>query len=61
MLRAFVCHGNVPADPLPSNDRRIHIQTLRLMRGIYEVAVEMVSGTMIHIPNFVKMVQAVKS
>jgi hypothetical protein len=29
------CRGNVFTDPLRSNDKGIHIQTL--MRGIYEV------------------------
>jgi hypothetical protein len=31
------CHGNVSTEPLPSNDVAIHIQTHRLIRGIYEV------------------------
>jgi hypothetical protein len=31
------CHGNVFTEPLPSNDRGIHMQTHRLMRGIYKV------------------------
>jgi hypothetical protein len=39
----------------------IHIQTHRLMAGIYEVAVQMVSGAVIHTPSFVNLVQAVKS
>jgi hypothetical protein len=30
------CRGNVFTEPLPSNDRGIHIQTHRLMGGIYE-------------------------
>jgi hypothetical protein len=29
--------GNVFTEPLPSNDRGIHIQAHRLMGGIYEV------------------------
>jgi hypothetical protein len=33
----ILCRGNVFTEPLPSNDRRIHIQTQRLMGGIYEV------------------------
>jgi hypothetical protein len=33
----FLCRGNVFTEPLPSNDRSIHIQTHRLMGGIYEV------------------------
>jgi hypothetical protein len=35
----FVCirrRGNVSTERLPSNDRGIHIQTYRLMGGIYE-------------------------
>jgi hypothetical protein len=32
----------------------IHIQAQRLMGGIYELAVEMGSGTMIYIPSFIK-------
>jgi hypothetical protein len=31
------CRGNVFTEPLPSNDRRIHIETHRLMGGTYEV------------------------
>jgi hypothetical protein len=31
------CHGNVFTELFPSNDRGIHIQTHRLMGGIYEV------------------------
>jgi hypothetical protein len=31
------CRGNVFTQPLPSNDRGIHIQTHRLMGGVYEV------------------------
>jgi hypothetical protein len=31
------CRGNVFTEPLLSNDRGIHIQTHRLIRGIYEV------------------------
>jgi hypothetical protein len=31
------CCGNVFSEPLPSNDRGLHIQTHRLMGGIYEV------------------------
>jgi hypothetical protein len=39
------CSGNVFTEPLPSNDRGIHIQTHRLMMGgIYKYAVEMGSG-----------------
>jgi hypothetical protein len=30
-------HGNVFTEPFPSNDRGIHIQTHRLIGGIYEV------------------------
>jgi hypothetical protein len=35
------CHGNDFTNPLPSNDRGIHIETHRLMGGIYEVVVDM--------------------
>jgi hypothetical protein len=31
------CRGKVFTDPLPSTDRGIHVQTYRLMGGIYEV------------------------
>jgi hypothetical protein len=34
----YVCihyRGNVSAEPLPSNDREMHIQTHRLMEGIF--------------------------
>jgi hypothetical protein len=31
------CRDNAFTEPLPSNDRGIHIQTHRLMGGIYEV------------------------
>jgi hypothetical protein len=33
----FRGRGKVFTEPLPSNDRGIHIQTQRLMGGIYEV------------------------
>jgi hypothetical protein len=33
----------------------IHIQTRRLMGGIYEVAAETCSIAMIYIPNFIKI------
>jgi hypothetical protein len=33
----------------------MHIQTQRLMGGIYEVAVEMGLGAMMHIPSFIKI------
>jgi hypothetical protein len=31
------CRGNIFTEPLPSNERGLHIQTHRLMGGIYEV------------------------
>jgi hypothetical protein len=37
------------------NDRRIHIQTHRVMGGTYEVAVEMGSGVTMYIPNFMNI------
>jgi hypothetical protein len=37
LLLCIHCHGNVFTKSLPSNDRRTHIQTHRLMGGIYEV------------------------
>jgi hypothetical protein len=40
--------ANVFTEPLPSNDRGMHIQIHRLMGGILEVAVEMGSGDMIY-------------
>jgi hypothetical protein len=33
----------------------IHMQTHRLMEGIYEVSLEMSSGAMIYIPSFIKV------
>jgi hypothetical protein len=43
------------AEPLPSNDREIHIQTHRLRReGFMKYAIEMDSRAMIYIPNFIK-------
>jgi hypothetical protein len=40
---------------LPSNKRGIHIQTHRLMGGIYKYATEMASDVMIYIPSFIKI------
>jgi hypothetical protein len=37
------------------NGRGLHIQTHRLMKGIYEVTVEMVLGAMGYIPSFIKI------
>jgi hypothetical protein len=43
LVEQFYCcmcicfHGNFFAEPLPSNDRGIHIQIHRLIGGIYEV------------------------
>jgi hypothetical protein len=37
LLLCIHCHGNVFTKSLPSNDRGTHIQTHRLMGGIYEV------------------------
>jgi hypothetical protein len=37
-------------EPLPCNDRNDTLQTYRLMRGIYEVRVEMGSGAVICMP-----------
>jgi hypothetical protein len=31
------CRGNVFTEPLPSNDVGIHVQTHKLMGGIYEI------------------------
>jgi hypothetical protein len=33
----LLCSGNVFTLPLPSNDKGIHLQTYRLMEGIYEI------------------------
>jgi hypothetical protein len=41
-------------EPLPSNERGIHIQTHRMMGGIMKYAVEMDSVAMIYIPRFIK-------
>jgi hypothetical protein len=55
--------GNIFTEPLPSNDRgyftatndkRIQIQTHRLVGGICKYADEMGSGAMMYIPNFIK-------
>jgi hypothetical protein len=43
------------AEPLPSNDRGIHIQTYRPMGGIFNGAVKMGSGAVIYIPSFIKI------
>jgi hypothetical protein len=43
--------GNVSTEPLPINDRGIHIQTRRLM----SYTVEMGSGAMIYVPSFMKI------
>jgi hypothetical protein len=65
-------HANVFIKPLPSNDRGIftkplssnkrgmHIQTHRLMGGIYEVCLEMGSGVMKYIPSFIKIGSAIR-
>jgi hypothetical protein len=42
-------------EPLPCNDRGIHIQTHRLRGGFMKYAVEMGSGAMIYIPCFIKI------
>jgi hypothetical protein len=46
---------NVFTEPLPSNDRRIHIKTRRLRGRIYEVSVEMGSVAMTYISSFIKI------
>jgi hypothetical protein len=47
--------GNVFTEPLPSNDKGIHIQTHRPMGGFMKYAVEMGSGAMIYIPSLIKI------
>jgi hypothetical protein len=48
--------GFYRTEPLPSNDRGIHVQTHRLMGGIFfNQAVEMDSGAVIYIPSFIKI------
>jgi hypothetical protein len=37
VVACILCRGNVFTEPLPSNDRTIHISTHRLIGGIYEV------------------------
>jgi hypothetical protein len=37
LLCVYRWRRNVSTEPLPSNDKGMHIQTHRLMRGIYEV------------------------
>jgi hypothetical protein len=46
---------NVFTEPLPSNDRGIHIQTHRLVGGIMKKAVDMGSGVIIYIPSVIKI------
>jgi hypothetical protein len=46
--------GEVFTEPLRSKDREYTYRHYRL-RGIYEVAAEIVSGAMIHIPSFIKI------
>jgi hypothetical protein len=42
-------------DRLPSDKKKIHIRTHRLIGGIFmKNAVEMGSGVMIHLPSFIK-------
>jgi hypothetical protein len=53
-VACILCHGNVSTQPLPSTDRRGYTYRYRLMRGIYKVAVEMGSGAMVYILNFIK-------
>jgi hypothetical protein len=40
-------------EPLPSNDREIHIQIYRVMGRIYEVVIEMGSGATIYIQKLI--------
>jgi hypothetical protein len=47
------CRNNVFTEPLPRNDRRIQIQTHRLMEGIYEV--RLCSVVVIYMPRFIKI------
>jgi hypothetical protein len=47
--------GNVFNELLPSNDREIHRDTQRRWEGFMKYAVEMGSGTMLHIPSFIKI------
>jgi hypothetical protein len=48
------CRGNVFTEPLPSNDRGIHIQAY-WWKGFMKYAEEMGSGAMIYIPSFIKI------
>jgi hypothetical protein len=34
----FVATVNIFTEPLPNNDKRLHIKTHRLMEGIYEAS-----------------------
>jgi hypothetical protein len=47
-------------EPLPSNDRGIHIKTHRLTGGFMECAIEMGSGAMIYIPSLIKISSAIQ-
>jgi hypothetical protein len=49
------CCGNVLNELLPSSDRRIHMQTQRLIGDIYEAAANMSSSAMMYIQSFVKI------
>jgi hypothetical protein len=40
---------------LPSTDRRIHVQTRRLRKGLMNYTVEMGSSALIYIPYFIKV------
>jgi hypothetical protein len=47
-------------ESLPSNDRGMRIQTLRLMGGFKKCAVEMGSVAMIYISSFIKIGSAIQ-
>jgi hypothetical protein len=51
------CRSNVFTESLPSNHRRIHIQTHRLKEEMYEVS----SGSMMYIPSSIKIVSGIQT
>jgi hypothetical protein len=53
------CRGNIFTEPLPSNDRGLHIYT-DWWEGFMKYAVKMASGGMIYIPSWIKSVQVLK-
>jgi hypothetical protein len=49
------CHGSVFTEPLPSNDKGLHIQHTDWWEWFMKYATEMGSGAIIYIPSFIKL------